>query len=183
MIYSLSALINSKGKISPEEFQELLQRLEINLSFEECEIISEQNLTSLADLIVLTQALIGRKPRIRSTLFMKLWNRLDFYHQGYIKVQDLINNFYADRHPHVNQSRGFKHRADAQFLNREFRKALEVYNKIKGFLVKEQVYGVDRIGPGKLSEREFYQFCWFLSFENDSDTDFEKMFYDVFKLR
>ena len=166
-----------------EELQELLQRQEISLSLEQCDVLSDKNLNSLADLIVLTHALIGRKPRSRRTLFMKLWNRLDFYHQGYIKIQDLINNFHGERHPHVNQSRGFKHRADAEFINREFRKSIEVYNKIRGFLVKELVYGVDRIGPGKLSEKEFYQFCWFLSFENDSDTEFEKMFYEVFKLR
>ena len=177
------SVVQSKGRMTGEDLFDLLSRLEINLSMENCQVLADESLTSLAGLIEVAQALIGRKPKSRSTLFMKLWNRLDFYHRGYIKVQDLLNNFHADRHPHVNQKRGFKQRVDAQFLDREFRKSLEVYDKIKGFMVKEQVYGVDRIGPGKLSEREFYQFCWFLSFENDYDTEFEKMFYDVFKLR
>jgi hypothetical protein len=79
--------------------------------------------------------------------------------------------------------RGYKQRADAQFLSREFRKSLEVFDKVKALLVNEKVFGVDRIGPGKLSEREFNQFCWFLSFENDSDTEFERMFYGVFRLK
>ena len=183
LIFSIYSAMQSKSRMTGEELQDLLSRLEVDLPPEECEIIAQERLTSPGDLAQLTQALIGRKPRNRITLFMKLWNRLDFYHRGYIKVQDLLNNFHSDRHPHVNQMRGFKQRADSEFLSREFRKSLEVFDKIKGFLVKEQVYGVDRIGPGKLSEREFTQFCWFLSFEIDYDTEFERMFYDVFKLK
>ena len=183
LIYTFYSAIQSKARVSKDQLQKILSNLEISLSDEETTILATQRLSNTSDLAILTQDLIGRKPRSRSTLFMKLWNRLDFYHRGYIKVEDLMNNFHSDRHPHVNQIRAFKQRADSQFLDREFRKSLEVFDKIKGFLVKEQVYGVNRIGPGKLSEQEFFQFCWFLSFENDYDNDFEKMFYDVFRLK
>lgn len=175
--------MQAKGRLSAADLEALLARVEVEMTGEELQVLAENFLTSSAGLIELTQSLIGRQPRSRRTLFMKLWNRLDFYHRGYIKVQDLQNNFHSQFHPHVDQMRGYKQRADAQFLEREFRKSLEVFERVKGVLVNEKVFGVDRIGPGKLSEREFFQFCWFLSFENDSDSHFERMFYETFRLK
>lgn len=116
--------------------------------------------------------------RAKQTMFMKLWARLDFYQKGQVELEALAKSFQATRHPHVNQNRGFKQRADAQFLLSEFRRSLSLFGQIKHALV----------GNGGtqstvlVNEKEYYLFCWIFAFEIDSDVDFRRMFGLVFNL-
>ena len=136
-------------------------------------ILSGKAIRNFVELLLLPMT------RAKQTMFMKLWARLDFYRKGEVSNDLLIQNFDARRHPHVNQNRGFKQRADANFLTSEFRRSLSIFGQIKAVLMDRDPRQVSTV---LLSEEEFYLFCWVFAFELDSDVEFRRMFGQVFNL-
>ena len=188
LLQSLLKIYKKRMIITGAELTELLSRKSVILYPQKSSVIAKHLFHSEKGIADLIHKIIGHRASSRKTLFLKLWNRLDFYHRGWVKSKDLLFAFHAERHPHVNQNRGFKQRVDAEFLRSEFRRSLQIFQKVKDILVCNSRpngidYPLDCKNTEVLTEQEFYEFCWLLSFEFDSENDLERMFYSVFKLR
>lgn len=179
MLSLFQSLFKSSNDISFETLTQIFSQRNINLKDDHIDSLS-QNLTGTTEIAKLLVSLCGQRNQSYKILFMKLWAKLDFYRRGVIKAEELINSYKADYHPHVNQNRGYKQKVDSQFLHAEFRRSVETFLRIKNYLVEDSY---TQSSSNELTEIEFYEFCWTLKYEFDSQRDSEQFFYSVFKLK